>query len=258
MSPLKNAVIVAGLLFLGMLLFIEVGYRIGRRRKKHSPETTDEGSGTVDAAVFGLLGLILAFTFSGASSRLDTRRAQIVDEANNIGTAYLRLDLLPAAEQPELRRMFRQYLDTRIEVYEKIGNLDEALEAFGRANQLQSDIWARSVKACQADTKTTTCMLLLPALNDMIDITTTRYIATTIHTPVVIIGLLVVLSLVGALLAGFAMSPQAKRSALHTFLFALAVGVSVYVVLDLEYPRFGLINLKGADKAMYMLRDTIK
>jgi hypothetical protein len=253
-----NALLVSGLLLVAMLLFIEAGYRVGRRRRRNSPETSDAGSGTVDAAVFGLMGLILAFTFSGAATRLETRRAQIVQEANNIGTAYLRLDLLPASDQPELRRLFRQYLDTRLEVYEKLPDRRAAMEALGRANHLQSEIWNVAVRSCQADTKTTTCMLLLPALNEMIDITTTRYMATTMHTPTVITALLVILSLLGALLAGFAMSPQVTRSILHNLLFALAVTASVYVVLDLEYPRFGLINLKNTDMAMYMLRDTIK
>ena len=107
MDPTMIAIAVSGLLFLAMLLFIDIGYRIGRQRKRGSPETSDEGSGTVDAAVFGLLGLILAFTFSGASNRLDVRRAQIVQESNAIGTAYLRLDLLPAADQPALRKQYK-------------------------------------------------------------------------------------------------------------------------------------------------------
>src|SRR5512141_2270818 len=100
MNPALMAVTVSGILFVAMVLFIDFGYRAGRRRRALNPETADAGSGAVDAAVFGLLGLILAFTYSGASTRLDTRRAQIVQEANAIGTAYLRLDLLTTADQP--------------------------------------------------------------------------------------------------------------------------------------------------------------
>jgi hypothetical protein len=74
----------------------------------------------------------------------------------------------------------------------------------------------------------------------------------------IILVLLLILSLLGALLAGFGMSLQTKRSTLHTFLFALAVSPSVYTILDLEYPRFGLINLKSTDKVMHDLRNSIK
>ena len=83
-------------LFLGMLLFLEIGRRIAVRRMREDTGTAGEGVGAVDGAVFALLGLLIAFTFSGASSRFDTRRQLIVEETNDIGTAYLRLDLLPA------------------------------------------------------------------------------------------------------------------------------------------------------------------
>src|SRR5690349_6790100 len=95
--------IISGLLFVAILAFIEIGFRIGWKRRARAREGSTEGVGTVDAAVFGLLGLTLAFTFSGASDRLAIRRAQIVQEANAIGSAYLRIDLLPASEQPPLR-----------------------------------------------------------------------------------------------------------------------------------------------------------
>ena len=81
-------------LFLGMLV-LEVGWRIGARRLAEDPNGADAGVGAVEGAVFALLGLLIAFTFSEAASRFDTRRQLIVEETNDIGTAYLRLDLLP-------------------------------------------------------------------------------------------------------------------------------------------------------------------
>lgn len=258
MNPTMIAIVVSGFLFVAMLVFIDIGFRIGKNRRKSIPETNDEGAGTVDAAVFGLLGLILAFTFSGASSRLDVRRAQIVQESNAIGTAYLRVDLLPASDQPAIRKLYKDYLESRIEVYEKMPDVVAAKVALAKGNDLQSRIWSLSVAACQSDPSPRTCGLVVPALNDMIDITTTRTMATVQHAPTVILGLMVLLSLLGALLSGYAMSPQTRRSALHTVLFALAISVSVYVVLDLEYPRAGLINLKDMDQAIVQLRGQIK
>lgn len=84
-------------------------------------ETAHEGIGVIEAAVFALLGLLLGFSFSGGISRMGTKRQLIVQEANAIGTAYLRLDQLPASEQPEMRRLFMQYLGARLSVHETSG-----------------------------------------------------------------------------------------------------------------------------------------
>src|SRR6266540_2898434 len=93
-------------LFVGMLVLLEVGRRIGVQRLAKDPEGAKAGFGTIEGAVLALLGLLLAFTVSGAGARFDTRRNLIVEETNAVGTAYLRLDMLPAAAQPALRENF--------------------------------------------------------------------------------------------------------------------------------------------------------
>ena len=250
--------IVAGGLLVMMLVSMDVGYRIGRKRKSSDAQTSIEVIGTVDAAVFGLLGLILAFTFSGASDRLILRRAQIVQEANAIGTAYLRIDVLAQSDQPAIRELFRSYLEKRIEVFDKFADRAASKAALEKAEQLQRNIWSRSVASCRADPKPDACLLMLPALNEMIDITTTRTMATQTHAPWVILMLLILLAFTGAMLSGYAMSRQTTRSILHMLLFSLVVSAAVYVVLDLEYPRAGLISLRSMDHALYQLRETMR
>ena len=93
-----------------MLILLEVGRRIGARRLAEDPMGAAAGVGTVEGAVFALFGLLIAFTFSGAAARFDTRRQLIIEETNAIGTAYLRLDLLPVDAQPGLREKFRRYV----------------------------------------------------------------------------------------------------------------------------------------------------
>jgi len=100
-------------LFLVMLFLFETGRRIGRRQMTKDTEGSRAGLGAVEGAVFGLMGLLIAVTFSGAASRFDTRRQLIAEEANAIGTAYLRLDLLADGAQPALRENFRRYADAR-------------------------------------------------------------------------------------------------------------------------------------------------
>jgi hypothetical protein len=242
------------LLFFGVLMFIDVGYRIRKNRPLRSPGAPDPAATTVDAAVFGLLGLALAFTFSGASDRLSVRRAQIVQEANAIGTAYLRIDLLPAASQLPIRDLFRSYLETRIEVYDKFLDRAASNAALDRAGELQRKIWSASVAAVRDAPDTSASLLLMPALNEMFDIATTRTMAALIHAPGAILGLLVMLSLLAAVLSGSEMASQPQRNWLQMVLFAFAVSATVYVVLDLEFPRAGLINLTSMDQAIVQLR----
>ena len=98
MNPGELAIAVALCLFVGMLVCLELGYRLGRYAIEKTA-SSHEGTGTIEAAVFALLGLLLGFTFANGISHLDRRRELIVQEANGIGTAYLRLDLLPANRQ---------------------------------------------------------------------------------------------------------------------------------------------------------------
>src|SRR5262245_57185471 len=97
-------VLIAVGLFFGMLTLLEVGRRIGVRRIERDAEGLHAGA--IEGSVLALLGLLLAFTISGAGGRLDARRQLIIEETNAIGTAYLRLDMLPSAAQPALRENF--------------------------------------------------------------------------------------------------------------------------------------------------------
>jgi hypothetical protein len=111
-------------LFIGALCMLEFGRWLGLRRMARDPVGARAGAGAVEAAVFGLMGLLIAFTFSGAAARFDARRAQLVEEANCIGTAWLRLDLLPPAAQPSLREKFRQYTDARVAAFRKLPDVE--------------------------------------------------------------------------------------------------------------------------------------
>lgn len=258
MDHVLAASLFAVILFLGILLLLEVGRRIGVRRMTIDAEGARAGTGAVEGAVFGLLGLLIAFTFSGAASRFDTRRQLIVEETNAIGTAYLRLDLLPADAQPALRESFRRYVDARLEVYRKLPDIVAVKAELARVTTLQGEIWSQAVIACQRAGSQPATMLLLPALNQMIDITTTRTMAGQTHPPMVIFGMLGGLALISALLAGYGMASGSTRSWLHMLGFATIMAVTVYVILDIEFPRLGLIRVDAFDQALVELRQSMK
>jgi hypothetical protein len=242
-------------LFVGMLFTFELGRRVGVARLASDPDGLTKGAGAAEGAVFALLGLLLAFTFSGAASRFDERRWFINSEANAIGTAYLRLDLLPEEAQAPLRDLFRRYAENRTTVYHDAQKQDDVLRGLAEGTVLQNEIWKQAMAAMRlpgASSQAT--MLLTPALNEMIDITATRVMATRNHPPNVIFVLLGVLSLVGAMLVGYGTSTNKDRSWFHQVTFALVISLSIYVIVDLEYPRLGLIKIDGADQALIDVR----
>lgn len=243
-------------LFVAIIACLDVGFRIGRR---HADGESHEGVGAIEAAVFGLLGLLLAFSFSGGTSRLDARRQLIVEEANAIGTAYLRLDLLAASDQAAMRSLFRDYLDARLRVYQVLPDLAAAGQDMAQAATIQQAIWSRAVAASRTEEGASpVALLLLPAINEMIDVTTSRAVALRTHLPSLILSLLVAVALLSAFLAGYAMAKRRRRSWLHIVIYALAVTVTTYAVIDLDYPRSGLIRLDAADEALTALRQSIR
>jgi hypothetical protein len=239
----------------GVVACLEVGYRFGRRVFEDSAY---EGTGAIEASVFALLGLLLGFSFASGTNHLDNRRRLIVEEANAIGTAYLRLDLLAARDQIALRPLFREYLDSRLRVYEKLPDMRAAEREITHAGQIQRQIWSKAVTASAIDRTGTVARLVLPAVNDMIDVTTYRTVALRTHLPGLVFWLLSIFALLSALLAGYAMAQRRSRSWLHMIVYAVIVAITIYAVVDLDNPHFGLIRLETADTALIQLRDSIR
>ena len=257
MNILLTAVLFALSLFLGVLASLEIGRRIGLARLAGDPEGARAGTGAVDGAIYGLLGLLVAFTFSGAASRFEERRKLIGEEANAIGTAYLRLDLLPAEAQGPLKEKFRQYLDSRLGAYRKLPDVAAAKAELGRSVALQGEIWRDAVAALRLPGAPTP-VVVLPPINDMIDITTTRLVRMQTHPPTIIFVLLGGITLVAGLLAGHGMAGGQKRNLLHMLVYATVMAGAVYVIMDLEYPRGGLIRIDAADQTLVDVRNGMK
>jgi hypothetical protein len=240
-------------LFAALVVCLDGGRRAGRKAFG-GDRTHPSGLGTVEALTFGLLGLLLAFTFSGAAARLDTRRGQIVDEANAVGTAWLRLDLLPANAQPKLRQAFRNYTDSRIAVYRTFSQsgLDAARAEYARSTALQQEIWTEAVAASRE--VPSAAVILLPALNAMFDIATTRLAATQMHPPAIVFVVLALVSLVCGFLVGYEMGATEVVSRSHMIMLALVLSVTFYLILDFEYPRLGLIRVDDFDAWLIQVR----
>lgn len=255
MEPIMSALIVSTVIFVGTLLSLEAGFRYGRRDIERN-SLAHEGTGAVDASAFALLGLLLAFSFAGATSRLEDKRELIVAEANAIGTAYRRIDVLPPDSQPMIRRHFKRLIEARIRAYDSRFDpvsVQRDLEVFTEA---QDEIWSLAVAATASSNDV--ALLVLPPISEMMDVGTARTVALQTHVPTLILGLLVGAAIASGLLAGYAMAKRRQRSWFHEAAYAALLALTVYTVIDLDHPRFGLINIDAAYQPLRELREAIK
>ena len=222
---------------------------MGRREKDVGADSGRIQLTAVEAAIFGLMGLMVAFTFSGAAQRYEMRRQLVVDEANAIGTSYLRIDLLPAVRQAALREKYRQYLEARLAVYRT--DLDSSHKSHETiATNLQREIWTSTVAAL-AEAPPQATIIVVPALNEMIDVTTRRAIAALTHTPKLIMAMLLTLGLVCSLLAGYVIgSSHTRHAGFHWLAFRVHDDDHHLCHLRSGLSRYGLIQLEFADQAL--------
>jgi hypothetical protein len=246
--------LVAAGIFLGMLVSLEIGRRLGAHRLAADAENARHGIGALEGAVFGVFGLLIAFTFSNASSRFNDRRQYIREEANTIGTAWLRLDLLPPEARTQERELFRRYLDSRIAAYGKLPDIAAFQAEVAQSVELQGQIWTTAIAACRESGSQPAHLLLLPALNDMIDIVTTRTEAMKAHAPAIIFVMVGIVALVASLMAGYGLAGAKSRNWAHVLGFVGVMATTVLVIVDLEFPRVGLIRLDSADQVLVDLR----
>lgn len=242
-------------LFLAMLALQSYGRRLAERIDTAGESVQD--ARTAQGAVFALLGLLLAFTFSGGLERFDNRRRLVVEETNAIGTAWYRIDLLPADRQAPMRQLFRDYTDNRIKTFKDVSDVNVRRALVGEASALQRRIWDAVAVGGDAGEPIARQLVLLPALNQMFDISTTREAVTFIHPPIVVYIMIAALACVGAIFSGYGLAGGHSKSWVHRLAFPIVIATALYVIVDIEYPRHGLIRVDAIDQLMVDLRTSM-
>jgi hypothetical protein len=235
-----------------VLLSVEGGYRLGKYRRSRSEEEKEGPVGAMVGATLGLLAFILAFTFGLAATRFDTRRQVLLDEANAIGTTYLRAGMLPDRRE-DIRALLRDYVDTRLEAVRS----GKVMEGIRRSEHLQDQLWAQAVAIGEHHPTSIVVGLFVQALNEVIDLHAKRVTAGLRNRiPGVIWAAL--FAVAGLSLA--AMGYHAGLSRTSRSLAALAVAFTFAVVIgliaDLDRPQEGV--LKVSQQALMDLRQSMQ
>ncbi len=242
-----------------MVAMVEIGWRTGTFAFAKATTTELSDDKTLIGAIFGLLALLIAFTFSGAANRFDDRRHLIVDEVRAIADAYRSLDFLQKEQQPAVRQLFLSYVDHRLALYQNMADTQGFEQKVAAQAELSNQLWQASLAATRATDAAGQSMAdqVPTAILKMIDASENQRLGMKFHPPRVIWQSLVVLALIGSFMSGYIMGIQQKRDWLVTLVFATLMAGAVYVILNIEYPRVGSINLDDFDQELVSLRKTM-
>jgi hypothetical protein len=238
-----------------VLLSIEGGLRLGRRRRSASDDEKEAPVGAIVAASLGLLGFVLAFTYGMAASRFDARRKIIVDEANSIGTTYLRAGLLEDSRRRRVRTLLREYVEERLSVVET-GDVEHVLE---ESSEVHRALWMEAEAAGREQPESVATGLFIQALNDTIDIHSSRVlISLQSRIPPILWATLLIVTMLSMFGVGYLGGLSRSRRSPVIGVLALSFSALLYVVADLDRPREGLIDVsQGAMRDVrQMMNDT--
>lgn len=232
--------IIVAILFVLMFSAIKIGYRIGAKKSK--PESDASG---ILSSLLGLLALLLAFTFGMAGTRYEARKANLVQEANDIGTAILRSDVYPDSLKTAFKKDFKNYLDARI-MYFRAGRKDAKIDtAQQQAAESSHNLWQRATKLAQNKDFFIQSNMMLPALNNMFDIAAATNASYNFKVPVSIVYLLLIFSVVNSFYVGYNAGYKKQLELFFVFGFCLLTCLVIFITLDLDRPRRGFINLQN-------------
>jgi hypothetical protein len=222
-------------------LALEAGYRFGSWRHALAADEKESSVGAMVASILGLLAFLLAFTFSLAASRFEARRETVLEEANAIGTTYLRSRLLPEPQKSKAASLLREYVDVRVRGVQE-GKVEETI---ARSEQLHDAIWSEATEAAQNPNGTPVMTsLFIQALNEMIDLHAKRLmVGLRNRIPVSIWAVLFALALLSMASVGYQSGIAATRRSPAMFGMVFAFAGVLFLIADLDRPHEGFLRV---------------
>jgi hypothetical protein len=223
-----------------VLLAVEGGFRLGRQRRARSEGEDRQSVGQVVAATLALLAFLLAFTFSLAASRFELRRTMVIDEANAIGTTYLRAAMLPEPHRSDVRTLLREYTDVRLDAVQP-GKLDQSIR---RSGELHAQLWDHAVAVGEQHPQSEVVGLFIASLNQVIDLHTTRLtFGARNRIPGIVWLALYFVTVVGTAVMGYHAGLAGSGRSLAILALVLAFSAVMTLIADLDHPLEGLLRV---------------
>lgn len=237
------------------LVIFEAGYRVGRKRRTAIDETSKAWVTAIYSAILAMLGLLLGFSYAMAQQRFEGHRRLVVEEANAIGTTYLRAQWLPEPYRGDVAELLRQYVDVRLPKDFESRNMDELVEnASVLSERLLDQLWSHAVDVAKKN-PTPVVALFLSALNETIDLHAKRLAQFHNRVPESVLLLLYLFATVAMLITGYGAGLRTQRCVLPTVAMVVLLSTSLYVIVDLDRPQRGLINV--SQESMIRLRQKL-
>jgi len=238
-------------LFAGMIIIYFLANRLAKLPS--FSKFVDDTINPIEGSLLGLLALLLAFTFGMSASRYETRRAVMLSEANNIGTVILRCDLYPDSTRNKLRTHLKEYVEARVAYFQAGTDDTKERNAIQATEKWDGMIWSTVAEASKVKDNLVASNQMVPALNAMIDIVTTRNAEKNATVPDSILWLLFLLCIISSFILGFQKSTS-RNPYIISIVFALMVCACIQVIIDLDRPRQGFINMQGTNQFIVDLR----
>jgi hypothetical protein len=245
--------ILAFAIFFLIIFFNWIGYMFKKRELRKFPGEEPENMGSVGNTMLGVMSLLLGFTFAISVSRYEERRLATIEEANNIGTALLRCDMYPDSIRNAFRADFKDYIESRIAYYDVGDDENKISQQLQNAGMISDRIWKRAAHYSQRPEMMIQSQQMIPSLNSMIDIVTTRDAYRTSKMPPLILWVLLILVLTSAFVLGSEYNGKTKRKG-KILGFAIVMTLTLNLITELNHTRRGLINLNTVEQKMRDLR----
>lgn len=226
-----------------LLLATEIGFRLGRRGQSKNGEHTRSQVNTLQATSLGLVALLLGFSFSMAMIRFDLRKQLVLDEANGIGTAYLRAQLLQEPLRKEVSSLLRRYVDVRLEFYQAGNNQEKLQKVNDDTERLHKELWSYAIATGREFPISIPAGLFVRSLNDLIDLHAKRVTALENHVPESVLILLCFAATLSLGLVGYGAGMGRLRNILPTLISVILIASVILLIIDLDRPRRGLIKV---------------
>ncbi|MFX0541675.1 hypothetical protein ACEWPM_008070 [Roseovarius sp. S4756] len=239
---IPSSLIALGLLAL-MLVAMGIAWMIGRRSHRNQSEEGRSQTTAVQGSMLGLLALLLGFTFSLGLSRHDTRSSAVVDEANAIGTAWLRADFLPEDLRAEAKADLRRYTRLRLDAAEVPADQTQRRKRLvANAEGAFAELWEQA-SAHAASAGGPAAVSYAASLNDMIDALGARDAAIERHVPEIVLFMLFGTFILSGAMLGFSSALAGTAPATPVYLMLALIVLLVFMIIDLDRPRRGLIEV---------------